>query len=178
MPGRVAGADLVPALLGESARLGASVFLLGGESGVAVAAAARLHDLYPGLVVAGTYEPPRAAVEEMNNAEILARITESKADVLLVAFGHPKQEKWIDMHRDVLPVSVAIGVGCVFDLIAGRSRRAPRWMQDSGLEWAYRLASEPRRLVGRYVKDAAWLVPITARALRSRLASPKPAEAA
>jgi exopolysaccharide biosynthesis WecB/TagA/CpsF family protein len=178
MPGRVAGADLVPALLGESARLGASVFLLGGESGVAVAAAARLHDLYPGLVVAGTYEPPRAAVEDMDNADILARITESKADVLLVAFGHPKQEKWIDMHREVLPVSVAIGVGCVFDLIAGRSRRAPRWMQDTGLEWAYRLASEPRRLVGRYVRDAAWLVPITARALRSRLASPRAAEAA
>jgi exopolysaccharide biosynthesis WecB/TagA/CpsF family protein len=170
MPGRVAGADLVPALLGESARLGASVFLLGGESGVAVAAAARLHDIYPGLVVAGTYEPPRAAVEDMNNAEILARIKESKADVLLVAFGHPKQEKWIDLHREVLPVSVAIGVGCVFDLIAGRSRRAPRWMQNAGLEWAYRLASEPRRLVGRYVRDAAWLVPITARALRSRLA--------
>jgi 1,2-diacylglycerol 3-beta-glucosyltransferase len=178
MPGRVAGADLVPALLGESARLGASVFLLGGESGVAVAAAARLHELYPGLVVAGTYEPPRAAVEDMNNAEILARIEESKADVLLVAFGHPKQEKWIDLHREVLPVSIAIGVGCVFDLIAGRSRRAPRWMQDAGLEWAYRLASEPRRLVGRYVKDAAWLVPITARALRSRLASPRAAEAA
>jgi exopolysaccharide biosynthesis WecB/TagA/CpsF family protein len=178
MPGRVAGADLVPALLDESARLGASVFLLGGESGVAIAAAARLHELYPRLVVAGTYEPPRAAVEDMNNAEILARIEESKADVLLVAFGHPKQERWIDLHREVLPVSIAIGVGCVFDLIAGRSRRAPRWMQDAGLEWAYRLASEPRRLVGRYVKDAAWLVPITARALRSRLASPRAAEAA
>ena len=178
MLGRVAGADLVPALLGESARLGASVFLLGGESGVALAAAARLLELYPGLVVAGTYEPPRAAVEDMNNAEILARIEESKADVLLVAFGHPKQEKWIDLHREVLPVSIAIGVGCVFDLIAGRSRRAPRWMQNAGLEWAYRLASEPRRLVGRYMRDAVWLVPITAGVLRSRLATrrvPEPA---
>jgi exopolysaccharide biosynthesis WecB/TagA/CpsF family protein len=173
MPGRVAGADLVPALLAEAARLGASVFLLGGESGVAVAAAARIRELHPGLVVAGTYEPPRAAVEDMDNAEILARIAESKADVLLVAFGHPKQERWIDLHRDLLPVSVAIGVGCVFDLIAGRSRRAPRWMQDAGLEWAYRLASEPRRLLGRYVRDAAWLVPITVGALRGRLTSPR-----
>jgi N-acetylglucosaminyldiphosphoundecaprenol N-acetyl-beta-D-mannosaminyltransferase len=75
------------------------------------------------------------------------------------------------VHRELLPVSVAIGVGCVFDLIAGRTRRAPRWMQDAGLEWAYRLASEPRRLLGRYVKDAAWLVPIAASALRSRLTS-------
>jgi exopolysaccharide biosynthesis WecB/TagA/CpsF family protein len=173
MPSRVAGADLVPALLTEATRLGASVFLLGGEFGVAVAAAARLQELYPGLVVAGTYEPPRAAVEDMDNAEILAQIRDSKADVLLVAFGHPKQERWIDLHRERLPVSVAIGVGCVFDLIAGRTRRAPRWMQDAGLEWAFRLASEPRRLLGRYVKDAAWLIPITVRALRGRLTSPR-----
>ncbi len=171
MRGRVAGADLVPALLGEAAKAGARVFLLGGEGGVAAVAGARLHELYPGLVVAGTYEPPRASIEDMNNAEILARIAEAQPDLLLVAFGHPKQERWIDLHRERLPVSVAIGVGCVFDLIAGRSRRAPRWMQDAGLEWAYRVAREPRRLLGRYITDAVWLFPITARALRSRLAT-------
>jgi N-acetylglucosaminyldiphosphoundecaprenol N-acetyl-beta-D-mannosaminyltransferase len=74
------------------------------------------------------------------------------------------------MHRERLPVSVAIGVGCVFDLIAGRTRRAPRWMQVAGLEWSYRLVQEPRRLFGRYLQDAAWLVPIVAAALRERLA--------
>jgi N-acetylglucosaminyldiphosphoundecaprenol N-acetyl-beta-D-mannosaminyltransferase len=121
-------------------------------------------------VVAGTYEPPHTAIEEMDNAQILARISDAKPDLLLVAFGHPKQERWIDLHRGSLGVSVAIGVGCVFDLISGRSRRAPRWMQDVGLEWAYRLASEPRRLVVRYVRDAAWLIPITAGVVRSRLA--------
>ena len=168
---RVAGADLVPALLGEAAKTGARVFLLGGEGGVAAVAGARLQELYPGLVVAGTYEPPRAAVQNMNNAEILALIHEAKPNLLLVALGHPKQEQWIDMHRDQLSVAVAVGVGCVFDLIAGRSRRAPRWMQDAGLEWAYRMAREPRRLLGRYMTDAIWLVPITVTALRSRLAT-------
>jgi exopolysaccharide biosynthesis WecB/TagA/CpsF family protein len=171
MPGRVAGADLVPALVAEACRSGARIFLLGGEGGVAPAAAARLEQLNPGLIVAGTYEPPHAAIEKMDNEEILERIAAAKPDLLLVAFGHPKQERWIDLHRDRLPVAVAIGVGGVFDLIAGRSRRAPRWMQDAGLEWFFRLGQEPRRLVGRYVIDAAWLVPIALRTLRSRLAT-------
>jgi exopolysaccharide biosynthesis WecB/TagA/CpsF family protein len=171
MRGRVAGADLVPALLGEAAKAGSRVFLLGGEGGVAAIAGSRLEERYPGLVVAGTYEPPRAAITDMNNAEILARIDEAKPDLLLVAFGHPKQERWIDLHREQLSVSVAIGVGCVFDLIAGRSRRAPRWMQELGLEWAYRAAREPRRLLGRYMTDALWLVPITAGVVRMRLAA-------
>jgi N-acetylglucosaminyldiphosphoundecaprenol N-acetyl-beta-D-mannosaminyltransferase len=169
MPGRVAGADIVPALLSEAAKTGLTVFLLGGENGVAATAATRLQTQLPGLVVVGTYEPARAAVEDMNNAEILARISEARPDLLLVAFGNPKQERWIDLHRDQIQASVAIGVGCVLDIIAGRSRRAPRWMRSAGLEWAYRLGQEPRRLFGRYMKDAAWLLPLTARALRIRL---------
>ena len=178
VPERVTGADLVPAFMKESAEMGARVFLLGGEGGVAAEAADRLMAQYPALVVAGTYEPPRASIEDMNNDEILARIDEARPDVLLVALGHPKQERWIDMHRDRLPVSVAIGVGCVFDLIAGRTKRAPRWMQVAGLEWFYRLVQEPRRLFGRYLKDAAWLVPIGVAALRERLAHRRVAEPA
>jgi N-acetylglucosaminyldiphosphoundecaprenol N-acetyl-beta-D-mannosaminyltransferase len=122
-------------------------------------------------VIAGTYEPPRASIANLNNSEILARIAEARSDVLLVALGHPKQERWIDLHRDQLSVSVAIGVGCVLDLIAGKSSRAPRWMQALGMEWLYRLAHEPGRLVGRYVTDAAWLLPLVAAVLRSRLAA-------
>ncbi len=178
VPERVAGADLIPALVGVMAQIGARVFLLGGERGVAAEAAALLIARYPTLVVAGTHEPPRASIEEMNNAEILARIEEARPDVLLVAFGHPKQERWIDLHRECLPVSVAIGVGCVLDLIAGRSRRAPLWMQRSGLEWAYRLGHEPWRLIGRYLTDAIWLVPITAAALRERMIAPRLVEPA
>jgi exopolysaccharide biosynthesis WecB/TagA/CpsF family protein len=178
MPGRVAGADLVPALLQDLSGCGSRVFLLGGEQGAAAAAGARLLEMYPGIVVAGTYEPPRTAIGEMDNAGILRRIAEARADVLLVALGHPKQERWIDQHRDRLTVSVAIGVGCVFDLIAGRSRRAPKWMQAAGLEWLYRLAREPRRLLGRYVVDAIWLLRLTARVLRERLAARQIVEAA
>ena len=172
VPERVAGADLVPALMGVAAEMGARVFLLGGEGGVAEEAAARLVELHPALVIAGTYEPPRASIDEMNHAEALARIDEAKPDILLVALGHPKQELWIEMHREHLPVSVAIGVGCVLDLIAGRSRRAPGWMQRVGLEWTYRLVQEPRRLLGRYVRDAVWLLPIVVTALRERIAPP------
>ncbi len=178
IPGRVAGADLVPALLAHAAADGRSVFLLGGENGVAALAAARLRELHPTLQVSGTYEPPRAPVESMNNAEILARIAETQPDLLLVALGNPKQERWIDMHRDQLPVKVAIGVGCVLDLIAGRQTRAPRWMQAAGLEWAFRLLHEPTRLAGRYGTDAVWLVILTLRTLRARTTRPRVAEPA
>jgi 1,2-diacylglycerol 3-beta-glucosyltransferase len=172
VPERVAGADLVPALMGVAAEMGARVFLLGGEGGVAAQAAAVLVAQHPTLVIAGTYEPPRASLDEMNHAEALALIEEAKPDILLVALGHPKQERWIELHRDHLPVSVAIGVGCVLDLIAGRSRRAPRWMQRLGLEWTYRLFHEPRRLVGRYLTDAFWLVPIVVTTVRGRILPP------
>jgi len=155
--------------------MGARVFLLGGEGGVAEEAAARLVALHPTLVIAGTYEPPRASIEDMDHAEALARIDEAKPDILLVALGHPKQERWIELHREHLPVSVAIGIGCVLDLIAGRNRRAPLWMQRLGLEWTYRLIHEPRRLVRRYATDAVWLVPIVASAVRERIAPPPPA---
>jgi N-acetylglucosaminyldiphosphoundecaprenol N-acetyl-beta-D-mannosaminyltransferase len=173
MSERVAGADLVPAVLGDAAKMGSRVFLLGGENGVAAEAAARMLERFPGLVIAGTFEPPRAAIEDMDNAEIVERISEARPDLLLVGLGHPKQERWIDMHREVLPVAVAIGVGCVLELIAGRSRRAPRWMQSAGLEWAYRLGREPRRLFSRYLTDAAWLIPIAAKAVRTRWAAPR-----
>lgn len=167
---RVAGADLVPLLAGRLAATGGRLFLLGGEDGAAEKAALKLRESNPALVIAGTYEPRRCALEEMPIDDIVQRIAESRADVLLVAFGHPKQEKFIDMCRDRLPVSVAIGVGCVFDLLSGRSRRAPAWIQAVGLEWAFRMVQEPRRLVRRYVIDAAWLIPIAALVLRQRLA--------
>jgi exopolysaccharide biosynthesis WecB/TagA/CpsF family protein len=158
IPGRVAGADLVPSLMHWAAARGARVFLLGGEDGVAAAAARRLmHDI-PNLVIAGWHEPPRAPIDAMDNEAILRQIEASRADILLVALGHPKQDQWIARHRSRLSVSVAIGVGCCLDLLAGRVARAPRWMQAVGLEWFFRLAQEPRRLFGRYVVDAGWLL--------------------
>src|SRR6202035_4032995 len=131
---KVTGTDLVPPLMKAAARRGSSVFLLGGEHGTAAAAARRLQAEEPDLVVAGCFEPPRAPIEAMDNAAMVARINASGADVLLVALGNPKQDKWIARHKERLRVSVAIGVGCTLDVIAGRLGRAPRWMQTTGLE--------------------------------------------
>jgi N-acetylglucosaminyldiphosphoundecaprenol N-acetyl-beta-D-mannosaminyltransferase len=160
LPERVAGSDFVPALAAAAAHSGASLFLLGGEDGTAAAAGAILQSRHPGLRIAGVYEPPRASLAEMDDDEILRRLDETKPDILLVAFGHPKQDLWIGGHRDRLPVSVAVGVGCTFDLIAGRRQRAPKWMQRAGLEWLFRVANEPTRLAKRYAIDGYWLLAI------------------
>lgn len=168
VPGRVAGADLVPMLVRQAAAAGAGVFLLGGEGGVAEASARRLCRELPDLRVAW-HEPPRAALDEMDSDLLVDLVNRSGASVLLVALGNPKQELWIARNRHRLPgVAVAVGVGCVFDLWAGRSRRAPRWMQRSGLEWLHRLVSEPRRLAGRHAVSGAWLLLMTTRTLFRR----------
>jgi 1,2-diacylglycerol 3-beta-glucosyltransferase len=160
VPGRVAGSDLVPRLLSVAAEEGARVFLLGGEDGVAAEAARRMIEANPALVIADVYEPPRQALADMNHQAILERIRNSRADILLVALGHPKQDRWIRLNRELLDVSVAMGVGCTFDLIAGRRQRAPRWMGASGLEWLYRCVHEPRRLGSRYATDAWYLLAV------------------
>jgi len=156
-PGRVAGSDFVPLLMESAARNRARVFFLGGENGAGAAAARRLRERLPGLSVT-VHEPPRRALEDMDHDDILCRIEEAQADILLVAFGHPKQDRWIALNRDRIPASVAIGVGCTFDLIAGHRTRAPSWMRERGLEWFYRFLREPRRLGGRYALDAWWLL--------------------
>jgi exopolysaccharide biosynthesis WecB/TagA/CpsF family protein len=165
---RVAGADMVPLIAGRAAERGFRVFFLGGEASAAEESARRLSIRYPSLQVAGWYEPPRVALEDLPSAEIVKLIRDSGAAIVLVGFGHPKQERWIAQNRAGLGSSVAIGVGGCFDFITARRRRAPRWVQDSGLEWLYRLYQEPRRLSGRYAKDAAWLLVLTARVLKSR----------
>jgi N-acetylglucosaminyldiphosphoundecaprenol N-acetyl-beta-D-mannosaminyltransferase len=152
---RLAGVDLVPILAGEAARRGLRVFFLGGEGGSAEEAARRLQVQYRGLDVV-TMEPARASLDEMDDDEILRAIRAADPRVLLVAFGHPKQDKWIYRHRDDLPMA-AMGVGCSFDIIAGCHSRAPRWAQVAGLEWGYRLVHEPRRLAPRYATDGLWV---------------------
>lgn len=156
--GRTAGADLVPQLIEMAARTGARVFLLGGENGAAEEASRRLLQHHPTLSIAGVHEPPRAALAQLNSDEIVRHIRMTRTDILLVALGHPKQDEWIFANRARLPVSVAMGVGCTFDLIAGYRNRAPLWMQAGGCEWLYRLLHEPRRLGPRYGLDAFYLV--------------------
>lgn len=149
---RVAGVDLVLSLAQKAAEKGYSFFLLGAAPGVAQEAAVELQDRFPGLKIAGVHSPPYQSVLEMDRA-ILDKIRSVRPDVLLVAFGNPKQEKWIAMHAREIGIPVMIGVGGTLDFIAGVRRRAPVWMQRMGLEWSHRLIQEPGRLWRRYVTD-------------------------
>ncbi|GAB4214572.1 MAG: WecB/TagA/CpsF family glycosyltransferase [Roseiflexaceae bacterium] len=149
---RVTGADLVPQLAERAAERGYSIYLLGAAPGVAARAALRLQQRHPNLRIVGVASPPNRPVLEMDRS-IIDEIRAAQPDILLVAFGNPKQEKWISMHRHELGVPVCIGVGGTLDMIAGVTKRAPRWMQQSGLEWLFRLLQEPRRLWRRYVTD-------------------------
>lgn len=142
LPGPVTGTDLVPPLAELCARRGHRLFLLGAGPGVAPALATHLRDANPTLEVAAHAGSPAAADDE----ETLRLIREHRTDVLLVAYGAPGQELWIDRLKERLGVSLAMGVGGAFDFLAGRVPRAPAWMRRSGLEWLYRLARQPWRV--------------------------------
>jgi N-acetylglucosaminyldiphosphoundecaprenol N-acetyl-beta-D-mannosaminyltransferase len=154
---RVCGADLVPRLAELSVCQGYRMFLLGASEATSRQATENLLERYPGLRICGRYSPPLTPLNQMNHEEILRRIEDAQPDILLVAFGNPKQEKWLAMHRDRLTVPVCIGVGGSLDFIAGAIARAPKWMCGIGLEWAYRFLQEPRRLAQRYFSDAGAL---------------------
>lgn len=162
LPERVAGADIVNDLMHEAAHTGRRVFMLGGQGGVAAAAAENMVRLHPGLQIAGTYEPSTGSIDELDSDTILALLASAKPDILLVALGHPKQELWIHRYGDRLAAPVAIGVGCTLDLLAKRQRRAPQWMQHHGLEWLYRLSRTPGRLLWRYSLCAVWFATVFA----------------
>ena len=149
---RVTGADLVPALAKTAAEKGYSIYLLGAGPGVAEKAGKVMQERYPGLKIAGVQSPPFQPIEATDPA-IIDEIRAAQPDILMVALGNPKQEKWIQRFGPVLGVPVMIGVGGSLDFIAGVTRRAPDWMQRSGLEWFYRLTQEPKRLWKRYFND-------------------------
>jgi N-acetylglucosaminyldiphosphoundecaprenol N-acetyl-beta-D-mannosaminyltransferase len=147
---RITGVELVYESCLLAARKGMSVFFLGGAPEVAAAAAARARDLYPGLVV-HQYAPPFGDISPDEDERIIEKILRASPGFLFVALGAPRQDLWIRAHRERLGVPVAMGVGCVLDLLAGAASRAPTWMQSAGLEWSYRLVREPRRLWRRYL---------------------------
>jgi N-acetylglucosaminyldiphosphoundecaprenol N-acetyl-beta-D-mannosaminyltransferase len=153
LPERVAGSDLVPELLAEAEREGWRVYFLGGTDDSLARAAEKVRAKHPNLQLVGTYSPPFSPLLDMDQDAILQRIHAARPDILLVAFGCPKQEKWINMNYRRTGVPFSIGVGATIDFLAGSVRRAPRWMQRSGLEWIFRLLQEPRRLVRRYITD-------------------------
>ncbi len=165
---RVYGPDLLLATCGRSADRGWRHYFVGGEEGVADRLAAALQRRFPSLAVAGTLSPPFRPPAADEDAAIVARINEARADVVWVGLGSPKQERWMAEHRARLAAPVLIGVGAAFDFLSGRKPQAPRWVQRAGLEWAYRLASEPRRLWRRYARYPTFVALVALESLRPR----------
>ena len=137
------------------------MFFLGAAEGVASKAAANLMSKFPGLEVVGTYSPPVGFENDQKEmARIEQMIKDSAPHILVVGLGCPKQEKFIYRNRERLGVPLSLGLGASLDFEAGNIKRSPKWMSDCGLEWLYRMASEPKRLVKRYVVDAVEIAPI------------------
>lgn len=154
LPERVAGSDLFWELAKVSGQANLKLFFLGGKPGSAAKAAEIVEQRHPGARVVGTYCPPFETFETRSEQARIRRIVrKADPDILLVALGAPKQEKWIVAHKDELGVPVSIGVGGSFEMAAGIQRRAPKWLQKTGFEWLYRLAQEPSRLFQRYIVD-------------------------
>ena len=174
LPERVAGSDLVPALF-DAANTDQPLrtYLLGAAPGVADRAAANIRRRWPAVEVVGTYSPPLGfEKDDSENAAILNRIAAARPEVLIVGLGAPKQELWVHKHRDIVNAKVALCVGATIDFLAGERSRAPVWMREFGLEWLYRVGTEPRRLAARYAKDALIFPRILAREWwRRRMAS-------
>lgn len=152
LPEKVSGSDLVIPLAERAAAKGWRLFLLGGAPGVAARAAATLVERFPTLIIAGT-DAPRIDPDGDPAARlaVAAAVAATHPDVVLVALGSPKQEIFCDEVRELLAPAVLLGVGAGIDFVAGTARRSPPWMSRWGIEWAYRLAREPRRLAGRYL---------------------------
>lgn len=152
IPERIAGVDMFQALCRRAAREGLRIFLLGGRPGSAEKAAANLQARCRGLIVCGTCCPPLGFEKDSSQQrEVEARIRAACPHLLFVAFGAPKQEYWIYEHARQLGVPVTMGIGGSFEMVGGVVARAPKWLQNIGLEWLYRIVREPRRLGRRYL---------------------------
>jgi N-acetylglucosaminyldiphosphoundecaprenol N-acetyl-beta-D-mannosaminyltransferase len=183
IPERVTGGDFMEQLCRHAARSQLSVFFLGGLPGAAEGAARALVQRYPGLRVVGCSCPPIGFEQDPVTVNlVLDRIRASAPDILCVAVGVPKQEIWMHEHCARLPIRLAIAVGAALDTQAGLRRRAPRWTHRIGLEWAYRLGHEPRRLWRRYLIGnfefillvlRAWLLQLSITRRTQNHASPK-----
>ncbi|MEN7972711.1 MAG: WecB/TagA/CpsF family glycosyltransferase [Verrucomicrobiota bacterium] len=158
LKGRVTGSDLVPMLAERAAKEGFSIYGLGSADGVARQALKALMVRHPKLKVAGTYSPPFAPLLEMDHQDILRRLEKARPDILFVALGAPKQDKFISMHVRGWNIPVSIGVGGSLDFITGEQKRAPVCVQKLQLEWFWRMCLNPRRLFGRYCASIHFLL--------------------
>jgi N-acetylglucosaminyldiphosphoundecaprenol N-acetyl-beta-D-mannosaminyltransferase len=159
---RVYGPDLLLDVCERSAVTGWNHFFLGGADGVADEMVRRLRARFPDLRVAGTLSPPFRALTAVEDEELVGAVNRAGPDIVWVGLGAPKQELWMAEHRDRLEAPVLIGVGAAFDFHAGAVKQAPAFLQRAGLEWAFRLVKEPRRLWRRYLLYNPWFVALVA----------------
>jgi N-acetylglucosaminyldiphosphoundecaprenol N-acetyl-beta-D-mannosaminyltransferase len=168
---RVYGPDLMALACEHAAQTGARFYLYGGRNqGALVQLALNLRRRYPGVRIVGGYSPPHRPLDDEERAAVAAEVNRLRADVVWVGIGVPKQEKWMAQMREALHAPVLIGVGAAFDFHAGLVPQAPSWLQTAGLEWAYRLAHEPRRLWRRYLRYNPRFVVALARQLAAERA--------
>ncbi len=150
---RVYGPDLFLSACEASGEEGWRHFFYGGADGVAPLLEQRMVERFPGLQVVGTWTPPFRPLTDDEDREVCTRILDSGADFVWIGLSTPKQERFMAEHVDKLPGTVQIGVGAAFDFHAGLKPQAPHRIQRAGLEWLFRLATEPRRLTGRYLRN-------------------------
>jgi N-acetylglucosaminyldiphosphoundecaprenol N-acetyl-beta-D-mannosaminyltransferase len=150
---RVYGPDLMLDVCAWSEQSGCRHFFYGGADGVAELLVDKLRTRFPKLQVAGTFTPPFRPLNPDEEKKLQDQIRDGRPDILWVGLSTPKQEKFMAEYLPKLDVTLMAGVGAAFDFHSGRVKQAPRWMQRSGLEWFYRLCSEPRRLAKRYLRN-------------------------
>jgi N-acetylglucosaminyldiphosphoundecaprenol N-acetyl-beta-D-mannosaminyltransferase len=155
---RVYGPDLMLAVMERSKQAGYRHFFYGGRPGVVERLRERFAQRFPWVQVVGSLTPPFASVEGLATQEAAALIDQTRPDLVWVGISTPKQELWMSLMRSRLSAPVLIGVGAAFDFHAGSVAQAPRWMQQAGLEWFFRLLREPRRLWRRYLVDNPWFL--------------------
>lgn len=162
---RINGPDLMWKYCEKAEKDGQKIFFYGSTNEILALLKARLMAAFPALQIAEMYSPPFRELTEIEDAEIVSRINASGAGVVFIGLGCPRQELWMHQHRGKIN-AVMIGVGAAFNYHAGTTKRAPVWMQNAGLEWLHRLASDPRRLWKRYfVTNSIFILAITAQLL-------------
>jgi N-acetylglucosaminyldiphosphoundecaprenol N-acetyl-beta-D-mannosaminyltransferase len=166
LPERVAGSDMVFRLFAEASQRGWKVYFLGSDEKTLREAQGILAKQYPGMDVVGTFSPPFGSVEAWPNKQILREVAAARPDLLLVAVGCPKQEYWIARYYKEAGIPLSIGIGASLDFITGTQTRAPLWVQKIGMEWMWRLLTNPKRLLKRYLKDFYYLIVLANRQRR------------
>ena len=173
---RVYGPELMARACARAAQTGQRMYLYGGRNqGALVQLALNLRQRFPGVRIVGGYSPPHRPLTEEERGAVVDEINHSRADIVWVGIGVPKQEKWMAQMRDALRAPVLVGVGAAFDFHAGLVPQAPPVLQDSGLEWAFRLVQEPRRLWRRYLRyNPRFVHAFTGQLIRHRRAASRP----